>query len=503
MKDLKAETFINTRLRFRTDPELAFLDRITLPSEALIDFSTTLHSAEILNVSLTLEEKAHFQRDYDALTRRYEGERSVVEPPPFSSLRHNNDEGTTPLDDRNSIMNKHGSSGSAAEVASPPASAQPVDWNTFDYSSFDSSSRVESELLPPDTARSTAGAQLQRETEPAVDNPLYAKLLRRIRGAYAKDGDTERDAAARDEGAGESLPASAADNERAKSFPLSRIMTSRGGAPRQSFTADLIPTIDGRSIVNMTHQERLAGYFPNYTDPRFTNRPWYSPGFDPGDGVDVFSCPTDEEIAGKFSDYVDFSVWGKYGTADYQDRDDSLWDDDIIAARTVQTIQNITDDYLDDHYRFREEVDERQYAEKLLECTLTSNWSNFNDSMPYSWTPERHLGVKYTDEVIEMKSTKVLMTEFEDPAVLYANDSFTYCETRPAQNAIGTMREQYDWLPQGDSSKYEIDDAVVEKIKPLLDYVNTAAVLQSTKVCRCVSFIFAFMIFVSEQHSCV
>ena len=66
-------------------------------------------------------------------------------------------------------------------------------------------------------------------------------------------------------------------------------------------------------------------------------------------------------------------------------------------------------------------------------------------------------------------------------AIAFKDDTFTHNEDMLTMNKIGTIREQYDWQPDA-SLDHVIEDYKLEQLKPLLDYVNYACRLQSTKV---------------------
>jgi hypothetical protein len=65
--------------------------------------------------------------------------------------------------------------------------------------------------------------------------------------------------------------------------------------------------------------------------------------------------------------------------------------------------------------------------------------------------------------------------------VEYANDTFTHNEEMETINKIGTVREQYDWQPRREL-QHIIEPHKVEKLQPVIKFINHAADLQSTKV---------------------
>ena len=49
-------------------------------------------------------------------------------------------------------------------------------------------------------------------------------------------------------------------------------------------------------------------------------------------------------------------------------------------------------------------------------------------------------------------------------------------------NKIGTIRDQYEWQPKSDGSNWLIEIEKMPKIQPLVDFINHAGELKSTKV---------------------
>lgn len=49
-------------------------------------------------------------------------------------------------------------------------------------------------------------------------------------------------------------------------------------------------------------------------------------------------------------------------------------------------------------------------------------------------------------------------------------------------NKIGTIRDQYEWQPRGDASTWLIEKEKLAKVQPLVDFINHAGELKSTKV---------------------
>ena len=411
---------------------------------------------QILNISLTTSEKDYFEEIYEKMrtkldTHEIHTRYNATSPAPFQ------------FEKKPDIQHEQ----KFQKVEND------VDWSSFDFSSFDgdqSDIGINASVVSQSNAETVSTLKDDQKLFGDIDldkNPLYAKLLRRIRGVFGTTSDTN----AKESVVDISSPPNA---------------VSQGPIRNSRYvTADLIPDIDGsgRSLADIPMEERvdLQKYYINHSDPRHENQPRYC-GPDPGDNVDIFAIPPLEEIARRFQGYVGYDVWGKYGDEDYDDKDNSVWEDDIIAQRTAETLMNATDLYLCDHLKVMKDVEESKYHSKYLRCSVSGNWSTFNDSLPQFLTPDKHHGIKYTDEIIEMKGKKSLLPEYEDNAIAYANDSFTYNTEIEATCEIGTIRDQYDWRPQGDKSEWEIDPDVVTKITPLLNYIGEVAVLRSTKV---------------------
>jgi hypothetical protein len=74
---------------------------------------------------------------------------------------------------------------------------------------------------------------------------------------------------------------------------------------------------------------------------------------------------------------------------------------------------------------------------------------------------------------------------FDDDALIRDEVFTSNPHVRPV-NMIGTIREQYDWRPDR-SLKHEIEHNKLERIAPIIRFVNYSARLLSTKVSMCVS----------------
>ena len=53
-------------------------------------------------------------------------------------------------------------------------------------------------------------------------------------------------------------------------------------------------------------------------------------------------------------------------------------------------------------------------------------------------------------------------------------------------NKIGTIRDQYEWQPKGNQDGWLIEEEKMSKVQPLVDFINHAGELKSTKVGRCI-----------------
>ena len=49
-------------------------------------------------------------------------------------------------------------------------------------------------------------------------------------------------------------------------------------------------------------------------------------------------------------------------------------------------------------------------------------------------------------------------------------------------NKIGTIRDQYEWQPKGNKDEWLIEEEKMSKVQPLVDFINHAGELKSTKV---------------------
>ena len=200
--------------------------------------------------------------------------------------------------------------------------------------------------------------------------------------------------------------------------------------------------------------------------------------------------PTDWIDNPEYNQYVNYSVWSKYPTTDFEEADNVWWDEDIYIAQCVQHVLNVTDLYLTDHTALSAANDERRAAERYLDRVLSEcKTPDFqqqpvqypvSEEVPVYMTPDKNRGVKYSDEVIEMKGKLTLLPYQDPPSVKYAADRFTHNEELEMMNKIGTIRDQYNWQPDR-NLVHEIEPEKLSRIEPLINYINHAGELQSTK----------------------
>lgn len=174
-------------------------------------------------------------------------------------------------------------------------------------------------------------------------------------------------------------------------------------------------------------------------------------------------------------------MWSNYDSAEFEGADDQWWDEDVYLAQSVQHLLTVTDEYLNDHTKLSAENDERKYWDRVLWSTFTGENITL-EIVPEYLTPDKDRGVVYSDELIEMKGKTALYPMEADPVDAYVNDTFTHNEELDMTNKIGTIRVQYDWKPDLNLA-HEIEEDKLARIAPLLNYVNHAAILRSTKVC--------------------
>jgi len=185
----------------------------------------------------------------------------------------------------------------------------------------------------------------------------------------------------------------------------------------------------------------------------------------------------------EFANHVGFDTWSKYDDDDFLGADDKIWEEDIATAQCIKHVLDTTDFYLNDQQKLSEEIDEHRYWDRVLNAKLTGDTDPDSLKEPISphLEPFKHRGLKYTDEIIEMKGKKVLSAYLDPPAVMWANDTFTHNENAVTMNKVGIIREQYDWSYSLSPTQYKIDNTMVTKLEPLLKFCNHLAILKSTK----------------------
>jgi hypothetical protein len=70
--------------------------------------------------------------------------------------------------------------------------------------------------------------------------------------------------------------------------------------------------------------------------------------------------------------------------------------------------------------------DERKFWERKMNKVLGGEEDCEIEDIPLYLTPDIDRGVKYSDELIEMKGKLSLHMYQDPPHILYANDSFTH-----------------------------------------------------------------------------
>ena len=139
----------------------------------------------------------------------------------------------------------------------------------------------------------------------------------------------------------------------------------------------------------------------------------------------------------EFVNHVGYEIWSKYGEQYFDDSRDN-WDD-LATILSTKHVQNITDMYLTDHRELKHKNDIYKYWSRLLTSKL-NNTPFTNESIPIYLTPDLDRGVKYSNNIIEMKGKMVLETYLPPPAELFINDTFTHNEELETLNKIGRIK---------------------------------------------------------------
>ena len=181
----------------------------------------------------------------------------------------------------------------------------------------------------------------------------------------------------------------------------------------------------------------------------------------------------------EYANHVGFDHWNNQDEANYFDADDAVTVDDIATAMSMKHVLGVIGEYLVDHTAINEAVDDKRYWERMLWTKFTGD-DVFEEEIPVYMTPDKDRGIEYSDEIIEMKGKITLAPYMPPPAELWANDSFHHNDEFETINKVGSIREQYEWQPDT-TLTHEIDEKVVERIQPVLKYINHAGTLLSTK----------------------
>jgi hypothetical protein len=273
------------------------------------------------------------------------------------------------------------------------------------------------------------------------------------------------------------------DNELQRRKELSEVIINT----KSNLTTDLLiqQQIGNETLnINTVSKEYLARYHPKkYLTMLYKKyrQEWKRKN------LETFTTPKEwlEDASNNDTTYFDIpdSVYEKdlvVGDPWYDDElTESEKEEDELYVKSLIQFKNMTDLYLRSHFdEYKEKDDTRLAYIKLHNITVV------NQTAPKEWTPDIDRGITYTNEIIEMKSKISLLPYQESPEELYGNESFGYNDNITMINMVGTVREQYDWLPPPNQNKSEwkIDPLIVEKIKPVTRFLNHMAVLRSTTV---------------------
>ena len=190
----------------------------------------------------------------------------------------------------------------------------------------------------------------------------------------------------------------------------------------------------------------------------------------------------------KFKHHAGFEEWANWDANELFGADEAIWEEDLHHFYAVQHMLETTDHFLTDHCDVSAAIDDLKYWNRVMDDKLTrgegerdNKQRELREDIPVHLTPDKHRGVEYSDEVIEMKSKMTLHVDMPPPAILFAQDSFTHNTDFETMNKIGTIREQYSWKPDASLLPHKIDPAVATKIQPVVDFVNHCGRLLSTK----------------------
>lgn len=201
-----------------------------------------------------------------------------------------------------------------------------------------------------------------------------------------------------------------------------------------------------------------------------------------------------------FRDHVGYEVWSTYLNDSTFNRDEQVWNDDVFHNQSFEHVLGVVNKYLVDHQKISAEIDNAKYITKMMDIKFREYYAErlppdesrepFNpeeylkDPIPKYLTPDIDRGINYSMEVLEMKGRMTLAPFRLDPNVEYADDTFTYNEDQVTLNQVGTIRDQYNWTPSplNVQANWTIESEVVEKIQPILRFLNHLADLKSTKV---------------------
>ena len=189
----------------------------------------------------------------------------------------------------------------------------------------------------------------------------------------------------------------------------------------------------------------------------------------------------------EFENHVPYEIWGKKHNPKYfEEHNDLIWDSDKYTRLAGEYVSKITDYYLTSHRKVLDKIgtarSEKRYFTELLATNNATLKYPVMQSIPSALTPDKELGVEYTNEVIEMKNKIMLKPKLPSAKEAWGNEEFGYNDELEPVSLVGTVREQYNWLPDPKYLPYKIENHKLSKLKPILKFINEAAELKSTKV---------------------
>lgn len=332
-----------------------------------------------------------------------------------------------------------------------------VDWENFDFSGV-GAAKDESPSHPPPTS---ASKPPQDELDKFFDSfGMSGSKASNSEGFLSVDGpgyniDGDED--------GETDSEVEEKQSLSSGFGLSRSVGGGGGGMAESVNYDDLSSEENASRRRALFQRTAVNGIssPDQVEPRFTTPANY----------------LDQE---EFKDHVGVEVWSNYRNQGFEEVDDVVWDDDVYTAQALRHLIAVTDEYLDDHSAAVEAHDEQKHWGRAMRNAFLGE-DNQLEPIPEYLTPDKNRGIVYSDEIIEMKGKISLLPLQEEPEVEYKDDVFTHNKEFEVANKIGTIRVQYDWQPRTDL-EHVIEEHKLPALQPVIDYINHAGKLVSTKV---------------------